>query len=116
MPDTDRITYGTTDGVVTVKAGDTVLAQSADAVVLRENGYPPRLYFPLHDVNMDILSASEKTTRCPFKGEAIYYHAETAAGIQRDIAWSYPTPIAEASDITGHIAFYEEKLSVDNAP
>lgn len=112
MPDTERIKFGRTDGIVTIKAGETVLAESTDAVVLTENGYAPRLYFPVTDVNTDILQPSDTTSRCPYKGTATYYSAHTPDGELADIAWTYPEPIADASEIAGLVAFYTEKLSV----
>ncbi len=113
MPNTERITFTATDGLVTVKSGTTVLAESRNAVVLSENGYRPRHYFPRSDVNMSVLVPSETATRCPFKGDAIYFSAATPLGTLDDIAWSYADPIPDAVEIKDHIAFYEEKLKVE---
>lgn len=112
MPDTDRIKFTRTIGPVTIMAGDTQLVSSTDAVVLTENGYPPRLYFPIKDVNMDVLQVTDTSTRCPYKGQAEYFSATTSDGELKDIAWTYNKPIDEASEIAGLIAFYEEKLIV----
>ena len=112
MPNTDRIAFTRTTGTVRIKAGDTVLAQSADAVVLTENGYSPRLYFPVAYVNMDVLQITDTTTRCPYKGQADYYAATTADSVLKDIAWRYNDPIEDAIEIKGMIAFYQEKLAV----
>jgi uncharacterized protein (DUF427 family) len=112
MPDTDRIKFTRTNGPVTISAGDTQLAHSSDAVILTENGYPPRLYFPVKDVNMDVLQITDTSTRCPYKGQAEYFSATTSVGELKDIAWVYNDPIDEASEIAGLIAFYEEKLVV----
>lgn len=112
MPDTDRIKFTRTDGPVTITTGKTVLARSSDAVVLTESGYAPRLYFPVKDVNIDVLQVTDSSTRCPYKGQAEYFSATTSDGVLEDIAWTYNDPIAEATEIKGLIAFYEEKLSV----
>ena len=113
MPNTERITFTETDGLITVKSGTTVLAESRQAVLLSESGYRPRHYFPRTDVNMSALVASETKTDCPFKGEATYFSAATPLGTLDDIAWSYTDPIADAIEIKDHIAFYEEKLKVE---
>lgn len=115
MPNTDRITFTGTPGPVSIKAGDTELAQSANAVVLTENGYTPRLYFPIADVNMDVLQVTDTTSRCPYKGQAVYYTAQTTEGDLKDIAWAYNDPIDEAAEIKGLIAFYQEKLTVSGS-
>ena len=112
MPDTDRIKFTRTEGPVTITAGKTQLAHSSNAVVLIEKGYPPRLYFPIQDVNMDVLQVTDTSTRCPYKGQAAYFSATTSDGELKDIAWTYNNPIDEASEIAGLIAFYEEKLVV----
>ncbi len=112
MPDTERIKFSRTAGTVTIKSGDTVFAESADAVVLSEDGYPPRHYFPPNDVNMSVLHTSDKTSRCPFKGEAAYFNADTPIGTLEDIAWTYAEPIDDAVEIAGLVAFYEETLKV----
>lgn len=112
MPNTDRIAFTRTSGPVSIKAGDTVLAHSTDAVVLTENSYSPRLYFPVADVNMDVLQVTDTTSRCPYKGQAVYYTARTTEGVLKDIAWAYNEPIDEAVEIKGLIAFYQEKLTV----
>lgn len=112
MPDTDRIKFTRTDGLVTITAGATELARSPNTVILKENSYPPRLYFPVENVNMDVLQITDTSTRCPYKGVAEYFSATTSDGVLEDIAWTYNNPIAEAAEIKGLIAFYEEKLSV----
>jgi uncharacterized protein (DUF427 family) len=112
MPDTDRIKFTRTNGPVTVAAGGTELAHSSDAVVLTENGYPPRLYSPIKDVNMDVLQVTDTSIRCPYKGQAAYFSAATSDGELKDIAWVYNDPIDESSEIAGLIAFYEEQLVV----
>lgn len=112
MPNTDRIRFTRTDGPVSVSAGETELARSSEAVVLTENGYSPRFYFPIADVNMSVLQVTATTSRCPYKGHAAYYSANTASGVLNDIAWIYNDPIEEAIEIKGLVAFYQEKLIV----
>ena len=107
-----RISIQQHPGTVTIASGDTVLAESAHAVILHEQGYPSRTYFPAADVRIERLQASETETYCPFKGHAEYFHAEAGDKTLTDIAWSYPEPIEGVAEISGHIAFYEEKLSV----
>lgn len=107
-----RITIEPCTGTLSVRAGVTLLAQTTNALVLRETGYGPRFYIPAADVRIAQLRPSDKVTSCPYKGEAEYFHAETADGLLPDIAWSYPAPLPDVAAISGHIAFYEEQLEV----
>lgn len=98
---------------VRIYAGETLLAETTHALVLSEKGYPPRHYIPAADVRIERLRASDRRSRCPHKGDAEYFHIETDDGVLEDVAWAYPEPLADVAAIRGHIAFYEEKLSVE---
>lgn len=82
----------------------TLLADSNNTLELREHGYPPRHYFPREDVRMDLLTMSETTTYCPFKGSTVYF----SMGDIQDIAWSYEQPVGGMEAIAGKVAFYKE--------
>ncbi|SDN73502.1 DUF427 domain-containing protein [Vreelandella arcis] len=79
--------------------------KSTQTLELRETGYPPRHYFPREDVRMNLLTLSEKTTHCPFKGNTVYF----SLGDKKDIAWSYEQPIEWMEAIAGRVAFGEEE-------
>jgi len=96
--------------------GDRVLADSSRALLLKENTYPPVVYFPREDVATILLTTSDSQTHCPFKGDASYFSAEIDGEIIKDIAWFYPTPFAEAQAIKNHVAFYSTKASVTRLP
>ncbi len=94
------------------RLGDTVLADSENALVLREANYPPVIYFPRDDVSLSRLVATDTSTTCPFKGDASYFAATDPA---TDIAWTYPETYDEVAAIAGHIAFYTSKVTVTDA-
>jgi uncharacterized protein (DUF427 family) len=81
-----------------------LIADSIQAIELREIGYPPRHYFPRDDVRVDLLTTSETTTHCPFKGKTVYF----SLGDKQDIAWSYEQPIEGMEKIAGRVAFSGE--------
>ncbi len=58
---------------VVVKVGGKVIADTSDALTLREASYPAVQYIPRRDVDMAALTRSEHTTYCPYKGDASYY-------------------------------------------
>ena len=58
---------------VVVTVGGKVIADTRDALTLREASYPAVQYIPRRDVDMAALTRSEHTTYCPYKGDASYY-------------------------------------------
>jgi uncharacterized protein (DUF427 family) len=93
---------------VTVTAGGEVIARSDRAKLLFETGLPPVAYVPGADVEAGALTPSEKRTTCPYKGEARYWDVRGIA----DGAWSYETPLTEASAVARHVAFAGESIEV----
>ena len=101
---------------VTVRAGDTVVADSVRAHVLHETGLPPRWYLPKVDVRMDLLSPSDTVTHCPYKGSADHLHATVEGTTITDAAWTYPAPLRESQQIAGLVSFYPDKLTIEVDP
>lgn len=95
--------------VKVVIGGDTI-ADSNDAVFLFETGMPTRYYVPPQDVRSDKLEPSETTSRCPYKGEAVYWSADIGGERYEDIVWSYPEPIAECQKIKNYFCFFNENV------
>ena len=95
--------------VKVVLGGETV-AESRDAHFLFETGLPTRYYIPREDVRMDLLTPSETTTRCPYKGIASYWSATIAGETYDDIVWSYEDPVPECPKIRDLMCFYDEKV------
>ncbi len=95
---------------VRVLVGGAIVAESTRALSLKEATYPPVLYIPREDVHMDFFEKTERTTRCPHKGDASYFGV-MAHGIETpDVAWSYENPLPGVSRIKDHLAFYPNKV------
>lgn len=101
------------DGTWTVRAGGAILAESTNALELVEGDYPPLIYFPRDDIAMAFLDESDRTSHCPHKGDAVYFHVVAKSGTIRDVAWSYPEPKEIAQRIAGHIAFFTDRVTVE---
>lgn len=101
-----RITLHPNQQRMQVQVDGILLSDSTNTLEFREHGYPPRHYFLREDVRMDLLTVSEATTYCPFKGYAVYFSLADS----RDIAWSYLEPVEGMEAIAGRVAFYEEVL------
>ena len=92
-----------------VESHGEVLAESERAIELHETGLPTRYYLPREDVRMELLTPSETTSHCPFKGDASYYSAPGAA----DAFWVYEEPSKEdAKPIAGLLAPWPGRVEV----
>lgn len=89
-----------------------VIADTADAVILREASYPPAVYFPKDDVEMGYFGASERSTHCPYKGDASYFTLRLHSDIEENVAWAYEAPFPAMSEIAGRMAFYADRVEV----
>ena len=85
-------------------AGET-LADSSNAMILRETRLPPTYYFPRVDIRMDLLKRTDFHTHCPFKGNASYWSVEARDGSAENAAWCYEAPFEEAAVVKDFIAF-----------
>ncbi len=107
------ITVQPTGKHVTVRVNGEVVAETDDALTLQESTYPAVHYIPLRDVVEGVLTSSDTTTYCPYKGDASYYHVATSAGdTVEDAIWTYEQPHPAVGDIAGHVAFYPDKADI----
>jgi uncharacterized protein (DUF427 family) len=97
---------------VQVRTGDTIIADTASALTLREAGYPPVQYIPRGDVDMAQLRRSAHTSYCPYKGEAAYFDIPSLGEKGANAVWTYEQPYAPVAEIAGHLAFYPSIVSV----
>ena len=88
------------------------LADSKDVIALHEGSLPVRYYFPKADVRFDLLTPTDTSTRCHWKGDASYWSAEVGGRLYPDILWGYEDPLPEAEGIAGRVSFYNNKVSI----
>jgi uncharacterized protein (DUF427 family) len=74
---------------------------------------PTRYYLPRADVDMNVLSATETRTQCPYKGIAGYYAATIAGERYDDIAWTYVMPVPECPKIEQLVCFFNEQAETE---
>ncbi len=90
-----------------------VLGESAQVLELSEAGLPDVLYFPRSGIAMALLEKTDTRTTCPKKGVASYYSIHTKSTVIEDAGWSYEAPLPGAAEIADHIAFYPDKVTVE---
>jgi uncharacterized protein (DUF427 family) len=95
---------------VVVKLGGRVIADTREALTLREAKYPPVQYIPRRDVDMAALKQSATQTYCPYKGEASYFSIPAGGERSVDAIWTYETPYDAVAEIKDHLAFYPDRV------
>jgi uncharacterized protein (DUF427 family) len=95
---------------VRVTSGGRVVADSREALTLREAVYPPVHYLPRKDVDMTLLTRTEHRTWCPYKGDCAYFSINAGASVAENAVWSYEEPFAAVADIREFLAFYPDRV------
>ncbi len=88
----------------------TVIADTQNAIILKEGTYPERHYIPKADIAMDRLTATDRSTHCPFKGDARYWSVTVDGETVDNVAWAYDAPFDEMARLADHIAFDTDRL------
>jgi uncharacterized protein (DUF427 family) len=89
--------------------GETVL-DTRRAKVLYESNIPGQWYIPAADVRDDLLTPTETSSHCPFKGDASYWTLTVGDRTESDVVWGYPTPLEGVSEVEGMRAFYFDRM------
>lgn len=87
-----------------------VVADSRNALTLREGRYPPVLYIPRSDANMGLYRRTSHSTHCPYKGDAAYFSLSVGARTAENAVWTYEAPFAGVAEIKDHLAFYPDRV------
>ena len=95
---------------VVVKVADRVVADTRDALTLREAGYAPVFYIPRKDVDMALLQRMEQSTYCPYKGDCAYFSIPLGGERSTNAVWTYEAPYAAVASIKDHLAFYPDRV------
>ncbi|HEY2535218.1 MAG TPA: DUF427 domain-containing protein [Xanthobacteraceae bacterium] len=102
---------------VVVTVAGRVVADSCDALTLREANYSPVQYIPLKDVYTALLESTEQATYCPYKGDCSYYSIPQGGERSVNAVWMYAAPYAAVAAISGHVAFYPDRVdAIDERP
>jgi uncharacterized protein (DUF427 family) len=98
---------------VRVTLGGVVIADTTSALTLKEASYPAVNYVPRKDANMALLARTERVTHCPYKGDANYFSIVADGKTVENAIWTYETPFPAMAEISGHLAFYPDRVTIE---
>jgi uncharacterized protein (DUF427 family) len=89
-----------------------VLADSTRPSLVFETNLPMRYYLPPEDVDAALLRPSATTTACAYKGVASYRSIALPDRTVPDLAWTYPSPLPDAVQLTDLLCFFTERVDL----
>ena len=95
---------------VVVSVAGRVIADTRNALTLRESDYSPVQYIPLEDVDLTQLERTDHATYCPYKGDCSYYSVSAGEKKSVNAVWTYADPYPAVAQIKGHVAFYPDRV------
>ncbi|HVT64756.1 MAG TPA: DUF427 domain-containing protein [Mycobacteriales bacterium] len=96
--------------LVIVRSGDKVIARTTSPLLVDEQDHGIVVYVPEEDVDFTHLAEIDHTTRCPYKGYASHWQLVDG---EEPVAWTYRDPYPQVAQILGHVAFYQDRVTVE---
>ena len=87
-----------------------LIADTRGALALKEASYPVVQYIPRADAETEVLSRTERSTHCPYKGDASYFSVPAGGERSTDAIWTYEAPFEAVAEIYSHLAFYPDRV------
>ena len=111
LPGPDHpITVAQNPARVVVTLAGRVIADTREALTLREASYPAVQYIPRKDVDMALLQRTDHATYCPYKGDCAYFSIPIGGERAANAVWTYEQPFAAVAAIKDHVAFYPNRV------
>jgi uncharacterized protein (DUF427 family) len=95
---------------VVVSVAGQVVADTGNALTLREADYLAVQYIPREDADFSQLERTDHATYCPYKGECSYYSVPAGGKKSVNAVWTYENPYPAVAQIKGHVAFYPDRV------
>ena len=105
-----RITIEPSPARIIVSVAGRIIADTRNALTLREAGYAAVHYIPQKDVDMTLLVRTDHHTYCPYKGDCAYYSIPLGGDRSVNALWTYEAPYAAVAAIKDHVAFYPDRV------
>jgi uncharacterized protein (DUF427 family) len=95
---------------IVVSVAGRVIADTRNALTLREADYLSVHYIPREDVDLSQLKRTDHATYCPYKGNCNYYSIPAGGKKSVNAVWTYENPYPAVAQIKGHVAFYPDRV------
>ena len=95
---------------IVISVAGRIVADTREALTLREAAYPAVQYIPRKDVDMALLERTDRATYCPYKGDCSYFSIPVGGNRSINAVWSYEAPYAAVTPIKDHLAFYPDRV------
>ena len=95
---------------IVVSVAGRIVADTREALRLREAAYPAVQYIPRKDLDMGLLARTDRATYCPYKGDCSYFSIPLGGERSINAVWSYEAPYAAVMPIEDYVAFYPERV------
>jgi uncharacterized protein (DUF427 family) len=95
---------------IVVSVAGQVIADTRNALTLREADYSPVQYIPREDVDFTQLEQTDDATYCPYKGDCSYYSVPAGGEKSVNAVWTYEDPYPAVAQIKRHVAFYPDRV------
>jgi uncharacterized protein (DUF427 family) len=87
-----------------------VVADTTQALTLKEANYKPVFYIPRADTDTSLLKPTDHRTHCPYKGNANYFTIDADDRRSENAVWSYEQPFPAMAEIKEYLAFYPNRV------
>lgn len=98
---------------VRISVGGDIIAETTRALTLKEASYPAVQYVPREDADPAKLKRTDRSTYCPYKGDANYFSIVSGSKTLENAIWTYEAPYDSVKEIAGHLAFYPDKVTIE---
>jgi uncharacterized protein (DUF427 family) len=82
--------------------GGEIVLDTRNGMLLHETDLMPQLYVPETDVRDDLVTATDHSTHCPYKGDASYWSVRAGDRTAENAVWAYESPNEQAEWLRGY--------------
>ena len=87
-----------------------VVADTTDALTLKEATLAAVQYIPRNDARMEYFQRTGHASHCPYKGDAGYFSLRVGDRVSENAVWTYEDPFPAMAQIAGRLAFYRDRV------